>query len=66
MCRSIKKLFNSNPAVTNDDIQAASLQFVRKVTGFRKPSKINEKEFNFAVEKISADVSMLLKKLKTR
>lgn len=56
MCRNIKMLFNFEPPVTEDEVRAASLQFVRKITGFNKPSKANEKAFSDAVDKI-ADVS---------
>ena len=53
MCRSIRTLFNFEPPVTQDEIRAASLQFVRKVTGFNKPSKVNEAAFLKAVEEIT-------------
>ena len=56
MCRNIKPLFNFDPPVTEEEIRAASLQFVRKVTGFNKPSKANELAFHSAVDEI-ADVS---------
>ena len=56
MCRNIKMLFNFEPPVTEDEVRAASLQFVRKITGFNKPSKANEKAFSEAIDKI-ADVS---------
>lgn len=59
MCRNIKTLFNFDPPVTEEEIRAASLQFVRKVTGFNKPSKANEMAFQSAVEEI-ADVSRRL------
>lgn len=59
MCRNIKTLFNFAPPVTKDEVQAASLQFVRKITGFNKPSKANEDAFLTAVEEI-ADVSSRL------
>ena len=54
MCRNIKILFNFDPPVTPDEIRAASLQFVRKITGFNKPSQANEAAFLAAVEEISA------------
>ena len=65
MCRSIKPLFNFEPAVTEDEIQAAALQFVRKITGFHKPSKANEGMFLRAVEEITATSSRLLRSLET-
>lgn len=65
MCRNIKLLFNFQPPVTEDEVRAASLQFVRKVTGFNKPSKANEAAFQAAVDRI-ADVSVeLLRSLET-
>jgi hypothetical protein len=65
MCRNIKTLFNFDPPVTPDEARAASLQFVRKITGFHKPSKANEAVFLRAVEEI-ADVSIrLLQSLET-
>ena len=54
MCRNIKTLFNFDPPVTNDEVHAASLQFVRKITGFNKPSKTNEEAFLAAVEEVAA------------
>jgi hypothetical protein len=59
MCRNIKTLFNFEPPVTNEEIRAASLQFVKKVSGFGKPSKANEDVFNKAVD----DVAVACKKL---
>jgi hypothetical protein len=59
MCRNIKTLFNFEPPVTADEVQAASLQFVRKITGFNKPSKANEAAFQAATNEI-ADVSIRL------
>ena len=56
MCRNIKILFNFDPPVTDDEIRAASLQFVRKISGFNKPSKANEASFLAAVDRV-ADVS---------
>ncbi|HEV3139965.1 MAG TPA: DUF2277 domain-containing protein [Vicinamibacterales bacterium] len=65
MCRSIKPLFNFEPPVTADEVHAASLQFVRKISGFSKPSKANEAAFLAAVDEI-AEVSMrLLRSLET-
>jgi hypothetical protein len=52
MCRNIKTLFNFDPPATNDEIRAASLQFVRKLSGFNKPSKLNEVQFNAAVDDV--------------
>jgi len=59
MCRSIKPLFNFDPPVTEAEVRAASLQFVRKISGFSKPSKANEQPFQAAVDEIAA-VSMRL------
>jgi hypothetical protein len=65
MCRSIKPLFNFEPPVTDDEIRKASLQFVRKISGFTKPSKANEAAFETAVEQISAAAHTLLASLVT-
>jgi hypothetical protein len=65
MCRNIKTLFNFDPPVTAEEIRAASLQFVRKITGFNKPSKANEAIFLGAVEEIAAISSHLLGALET-
>lgn len=65
MCRNIKPLFNFDPPVTDEEIRAASLQFVRKVTGFNKPSKANEAAFLAAVDEITAISSQLLHALET-
>lgn len=65
MCRSIKPLFNFEPPVAEDEIAAASLQFVRKISGFAKPSKANEAAFYAAVEAISAASRELLSALET-
>ena len=65
MCRSIKTLFNFQPPVTEDEIRAASLQFVRKVSGFNKPSKANEAAFLAAVDEIAAVSANLLGSLET-
>jgi hypothetical protein len=65
MCRNIKTLFNFDPHVTSDEVRAASLQFVRKITGFNKPSKANEEAFLAAVEEIAAISSQLLHSLDT-
>ena len=65
MCRSIRTLFNFEPPVTEDEIRAASLQFVRKVTGFNKPSKLNEVAFLKAVDEIKVISEKLLRSLQT-
>ena len=65
MCRNIKTLFNLEPPVTKEEIRTASLQFVRKVSGFHKPSKVNEAAFLEAVDKVAAASKNLLKSLET-
>jgi hypothetical protein len=65
MCRNIKPLFNFDPPVTEDEIRAASLQFVRKISGFQKPSKANEKVFAGAVDEIAAVCGRMLGSLET-
>jgi hypothetical protein len=65
MCRNIKPLFNFEPPVTPDEVRAASLQFVRKITGFNKPSKSNEGPFQNAVEEIAGISMHLLRALET-
>jgi len=65
MCRNIKTLFNFDPPVTDDEVQAASLQFVRKITGFNKPSKSNETAFLAAVDEVAAISKRLLRSLET-
>lgn len=65
MCRNIKTLFNFEPPVTDEEIRAASLQFVRKITGFHKPSKTNEAEFLRAVDEVAGVSSRLLHSLET-
>ena len=65
MCRNIRTLFNFDPPVTSDEVQAASLQFVRKITGFNKPSKANEKAFEQAIEDIAKISNRLLHSLET-
>ncbi|HET9699165.1 MAG TPA: DUF2277 domain-containing protein [Terriglobales bacterium] len=65
MCRNIKNLFNFEPPVTDDEIHDAALQFVRKISGFNKPSKANEVAFNAAIEEISAASTKLLRALET-
>jgi hypothetical protein len=63
MCRNIKALFNFDPPVTEDEVRAASLQFVRKITGFNKPSKANEAAFLAAIEDVAQISSRLLRSL---
>ena len=65
MCRNIKILFNFDPPATKEEIEKASLQFVRKLSGFHQPSKVNEVAFNKAVEKIAEDAQHLLHSLTT-
>lgn len=65
MCRNIKMLFNFDPPVTDDEIRAASLQFVRKISGFTKPSKANEAAFMTAIDEVAAASSRLLRSLET-
>lgn len=65
MCRNIKTLFNFEPPVSEDEIRAASLQFVRKVSGFSQPSRANEAAFLAAVDEIAAATGKLLSSLET-
>jgi len=65
MCRNIRTLFNFEPPVTDDEIVAASLQFVRKISGFTRPSKANEAAFNSAVDDIAAVSARLLGSLES-
>ena len=65
MCRNIKLLFNFDPPVTDAEIRAASLQFVRKISGFQKPSKANEAAFEAAIDEIEAASARLLGSLET-
>ena len=65
MCRNIKTLFNFEPPATDDEINAASLQYVRKITGFNKPSRKNEDAFDVAVEDIARISERLLASLET-
>ncbi|MGH7196464.1 MAG: DUF2277 domain-containing protein [Candidatus Saccharimonadales bacterium] len=60
MCRNIKTLFNFEPPATDEEIRAASLQFVRKVSGFHEPSKANEAAFNAALKEVAAATQKLL------
>jgi hypothetical protein len=65
MCRNIKTLFNFDPPVTPDEVRAASLQFVRKITGFNKPSRANEEAFQAAIDAIAGISTQLLFSLET-
>ena len=66
MCRNIKPLFNFDPPATEDEVRAASLQFVRKISGFNKPSRANEAAFDAAVERVYQDAQTLLNSLETK
>jgi hypothetical protein len=66
MCRNIKMLFNFDPPVTDEEVRASSLQYVRKVSGFNKPSRANEVAFNAAVDEIAAASMRLLSRLETQ
>ena len=65
MCRNIKMLFNFDPPVTAEEVRAASLQYVRKISGFNKPSKANEAAFLAAIDEVGAASSRLLRSLET-
>ena len=65
MCRNIKTLFNFDPPATDEEIRAASLQFVRKLSGFTKPSKTNEDAFNQAIDDVAAVARTLIDSLTT-
>jgi len=65
MCRNIKPLFNFEPPVTDDEIRASALQFVRKVSGYTKPPKVNEAAFNRAVDQVTAVTRELMQSLVT-
>ena len=65
MCRNIKTLFNFDPPATTDEVQASALQFVRKLSGFTKPSKANEEAFALAVERVAAAAQEMLNTLVT-
>jgi hypothetical protein len=65
MCRNIKTLFNFDPPVNDTEIRAASLQFVRKITGFNKPSKANEEVFKTTIDEIAAVSARLLRSMET-
>ena len=66
LCRNIKTLFNFEPPATEEEIRAASLQFVRKLSGFNKPSQANEEAFDRAVDEVAAAATTLLASLETR
>lgn len=65
MCRNIKTLFNFEPPVTEGEIRAASIQFVRKISGFNKPSKANEAAFAAAIDEVAAAAGRLMTALET-
>jgi hypothetical protein len=65
MCRNIRPLFNFDPPVTDEEVQAASVQFVRKISGFTKPSKANEDAFSRAVDEVAAAARTLVDSLTT-
>lgn len=65
MCRNIKTLFNFDPPATDEEIRAASLQFVRKLSGFHEPSQANEAAFNQAIDEVAVAAKKLLKSLTT-
>jgi len=65
MCRNIKTLFNFDPPATDEEIRASALQFVRKLSGFTKPSKANEAAFDRAIEEVSAAARRLIDSLST-
>lgn len=66
MCRNIKSLYNFDPPATNEEIQAAALQFVRKVSGFHEPSKLNEEAFSHGVSEVARTTQQLLNSLITQ
>ena len=65
MCRNIKMLFNFDPPVSDDEVRAAALQYVRKISGFNKPSKANEAAFNAAIGEVALASMRLLSSLET-
>jgi hypothetical protein len=65
MCRNIKPLFNFEPPATDDEVRASALQFVRKVSGYTKPSRMNEDAFNVAVDEVTAAAQKLIASLVT-
>src|SRR5690606_20811551 len=66
MCRNIRTLYNFDPPATDEEIHAAALQYVKKITGFNKPSKINEEAFNQAISEIAEVTRNLLNSLETK
>ena len=66
MCRNIRPLFNFEPPASHEEIEAAALQFVRKISGFQKPSQVNTDAFNLAVQQITEVSEVLLRKLHTK
>jgi hypothetical protein len=65
MCRNIRTLYNFEPPATDDEVRAAALQYVRKISGFNKPSRANEEAFNRAIEAVAAVSAELLRELQT-
>jgi hypothetical protein len=65
MCRNIRTLYNFEPPATDDEVRAAALQYVRKISGFTKPSRANEEAFALAVERVAAASAVLLQELHT-
>ena len=65
MCRNIRPLFNFEPRATDDEVRAASIQFVRKVSGFTRPSQVNEAAFEEAIDEVATVVRRLLDRLET-
>jgi hypothetical protein len=65
MCRNIKTLYNFDPPATTDEVNASALQFVRKLSGMNKPSKVNEEAFELAVERVAAAAQEMLNALET-
>ena len=65
MCRNIRPLFNFDPPATDDEIRHASEQFVRKLSGFQKPSRVNEQAFSLAIDEVARDAKKLLESLST-
>jgi hypothetical protein len=65
MCRNIRTLYNFEPAATSDEVSAAALQYVRKISGFTKPSRANQEAFDLAVERVAAASAELLASLQT-
>ena len=65
MCRNIRTLFNFDPPATDDEVRAASIQFVRKLSGFTRPSKVNQDPFDRAVEEVTASARRLIDSLET-